>query len=519
LTTLFGVTPALRAIKTGTSELASTASTLARGAVQEVKDIASGLSLPDVSGIAQKIATPNIDKIPANIMQRVARIPKLKQAKFEKLAGETVGEYLTKRGIFGDVDKVTEQLYTRFSKSMNTADEALDTLEGTFEPTSVKTALKELVARETRVSAEGAVSPNLTRATELLSKIEKKGLTMKEINEAKRLYERNVKVDYLKSASANPEAVVRATNIDSAIRQWQLKQAETLGLKNLGEINKETQLARQLMNDLGTEYSGQAGNNAVSLTDWIMLSGGDPTAIAGFLTKKTLSSKSVQSAIAKYLNKGNTTLGEVKADIGTSNVKQLPAGSNNPSIQNFVAPELPTRSLPNEPMAQKIMSQDKVPVKATTKKAKSSSDSSLINEARKYKSAEEFVKAQKPISHYTSQKFDKFDLSKTEAQSVWFTDNPKIDLKTGQGLGSAQVGAGGVKYKMDRYINPKSKIIDIEKSDLTDKYTTGQLIDMGYSGVKVPQLDGSNWYEIWEPNKDLITKSQLTDIWKKANKK
>lgn len=146
-------------------------------------------------------------------------------------------------------------------------------------------------------------------------------------------------------------------------------------------------------------------------------------------------------------------------------------------------------------------------------------ETNLIKEAKKYKSAEEFVKAQQPISHYTAQKFNKFDLSKTEAQSVWFTDNPKIDLKTGQGLGSAQVGTGGAKYKMDRYINPKSKIIDIEKSDLADKYTSGQLIDMGYSGIKVPQLDGSNWYEIWEPNKDLITKSQLEEIWNKANKK
>lgn len=143
----------------------------------------------------------------------------------------------------------------------------------------------------------------------------------------------------------------------------------------------------------------------------------------------------------------------------------------------------------------------------------------LESEAKKYKTAEEFVKKQSPISHYTAQKFDKFDLDKTEAGSIWFTDNSKIDLKSGQGLGSAQVGTGGSKYKMDRYINPKAKIIDIEKSDLTDKYTTGQLIDMGYSGIKVPQLDGSNWYEIFNPDTDLLTKSQLIDIWKKANKK
>jgi hypothetical protein len=136
-------------------------------------------------------------------------------------------------------------------------------------------------------------------------------------------------------------------------------------------------------------------------------------------------------------------------------------------------------------------------------------------EDKKYDNVEDFIKSQTPIYHYTNAKFNKFDLSKTEAQSVWFTDNANIDLKTGDGLGSSQVGSGGAKYKVDRYINPNAKIIDIEKSDLTDKYTSGQLIDMGYAGIKVPQLDGSNWYEIWEPNKDLLTKSQLKSEWEK----
>ncbi len=301
--------------------------------------VVSKLKVPEVpttnilNGIKTK-ASGITDTAPADIMQRVARIPKAKQAGFEKMAGQSVGEYLASRGIFGNIDKVSEGLYRRFSNSMAEGDAALEKLPGNFESPAVKTALKELVDRETRVSSPGAESPDLARSTQLLNKLEHEGLNMTEINEAKRLYERNVKVDYLKSI--NPEGVAKATNIDTAIRNWQVKQAETLGLKNLPEIRKETQMAKQLLNDIGKEYAGNAGNNAISLTDWIMLAGGDPTSVGGFLVKKAFSSKTVQGAIAEFLNRGKAIKGEVKADMGPSQVKQLPAGKTGAQKQNLI---------------------------------------------------------------------------------------------------------------------------------------------------------------------------------------
>jgi hypothetical protein len=56
-----------------------------------------------------------------------------------------------------------------------------------------------------------------------------------------------------------------------------------------------------------------------------MLSGGDPTAVGGFLVKKALSSKGVQSAIAQWLSKDRPAMGPIKADMGPSEVPQLPA--------------------------------------------------------------------------------------------------------------------------------------------------------------------------------------------------
>ena len=249
----------------------------------------------------------------AEIMQRVARISKSKQANFEGAAGDSVGNYLVKRGIFGNVEKISEQLYQRFNVSKNAADTALATLKGTHKAKPIETALTELFKRETRVSSPGALSKDFVRVRELMNKYTKNGLDMSEINEVKRLFERNVRLDFIRQNL--PEGVARTTNIDNAIRSWQFEKASRLGLKNLPEINKETRLAKQLLDDLGKEYAGSAGNNAITLTDWIVLSGGDPTAIGAFLAKKTLTSKGAMSFIAEKLAP-KATIGTPKSVFG-----------------------------------------------------------------------------------------------------------------------------------------------------------------------------------------------------------
>lgn len=285
---------------------------------QQSQKVLSGIKTTGSKGIQEatsKALNPN------DIMQRVARISKSKQANFQKTSGESVGEYLVNRGIFGNIDEITKQLYRRFTKSKNTADEAIAKLEGTYKPTPVGTVLNELLENEVKVSSPGATSKDFGRVRELFNKYSKEGLTMTEINEVKRLFERNVKLDFLKEN--NPKGVTRANNLDSAIRKWQFDQASKLGLKNLPEINKETRLARQLLDDLGKEYAGSAGNNAITLTDWVILAGGDPTAVGGFLAKKALSSKGVQSFFAKKLS-------------GEPKVKDIEAVFEAPTIDSYL---------------------------------------------------------------------------------------------------------------------------------------------------------------------------------------
>jgi hypothetical protein len=250
------------------------------------------------------VKTPEILPTSEGIMQRVARIPKGAQVKFEQSAGQSVGEYLTKRGIYGNTEEISNQLYKRFTQSKEVADNALAQLDGEFTSPQIKTALTELEGKVLRTSSPGAPDPDLSRVQALMQKESTTGLTMTEINEVKRIFERRVKMDFLKTNV--PEDVTKAMNIDNAIREWQFAKAEELGLKNLPEINTETRLAKQLLDAIGKENAGTMGNNAVSLTDWILLSGGDPTAISAYLAKKVFSSKGIQSYFAEKLYNGNT---------------------------------------------------------------------------------------------------------------------------------------------------------------------------------------------------------------------
>lgn len=271
-------------------------------AVTKGIDVAS-----DVTKKGVQVTKDMVGKVvdPTDIMQRVARINPTQQTKFKTMAGESVGEYLTNRKIFGSADEVLTKVADKFQQSKKMADDSLATLKGTYKPTPIKTVIDDLLKKEVSISSKGALSKDLKTVMGWRNKFQKDGLTMSEINEVKRMYERNVKMDFLRQNL--PEGVKRANTLDDAIRNWQVKKAEELGLANLPEINKETQLAKMLADALGKKLAGSEANNAVSLTDWIMLSGGDATAIAGYIGKKALSSGKLQGKVAEFVSKNRPT--------------------------------------------------------------------------------------------------------------------------------------------------------------------------------------------------------------------
>lgn len=295
---------------------------------------------------AQRMAQVTGNQSPA-IMNRVARLKPTDATKFEKMAGKTHGDYLSETGNFGTPDKIVATEAQKFTQSKLDVDNALAQLPGEYKVGALKDALGALIEKAKSTSSKSVKSPYLNRVMELAKKYNKQGLNMSEINEVKRLYERYVKLGYNKLLNA--DKVELSTNIDNALREWQTNKAGELGFNNIIEMNKQTQLSKFLTDKLGEQITGKSGLNEVSLTDWIILSGGDPAAIAGFLTKKFMSSKGVQARIAQMLKEGESK-GQVKPDIGPSKVPRLEA----PKVIYGQSPKAPTTY---EPQAKSATSE------------------------------------------------------------------------------------------------------------------------------------------------------------------
>jgi len=179
---------------------------------------------------------------------------------------------------------------------------------------------------------------------------------------------------------------------------------------------------------------------------------------------------------------------------------------------------------------------------SVTKQSNSIPDHSLIQEAQKYKSAEEFVKAQgEQLYHGSKVKgFTEFDAKfqpTDDAPAFFFTPDKKDALRY-----AANVEKGGgdvVGARVDT-----SKFYNATQKEWSDGLDYNKLKSEGYTGIKIaPPLEGADsftknafgdkpTYAVFDTKNIKIdnvqnftdalnntpTKSQLTDIWNKANK-
>lgn len=498
-------------LSAGKESVTTTAKTAIKGAENVVGTTVKGIK--NVGSDVVKIGEKVVPKSP-EIMNKVARLTPNQARQFEKLAGESHGSYLTRTGNFGTPQQIVENEANKFTQSLKSVDETLASLPGEYKSGVIDDALKGLKEKAIATSSDNVPSPILSRVNELINKNSKNGLTMSEINDVKRLYEREVKLGYNKLINA--DKVQTATNIDDALRKWQVSKAEELGFSNLKDLNKQTQISKALINSLGDQIIGKTGLNNISLTDWIMLSGGDPTAVGGFITKKFFSSKAVQAKIAKML----------------SDVK--PEGIKKPIIT-------PSKQLP--PLQSKIVSEKALPKSSTILKKKSSNLSTLEQKAKKYKSAEEFVKALGNPERWVSDKPIKMpDIVYRGIGENGGTDRAMF----GQGLYTAAKRSEAAKYGKVTTLGRESlpnnplqfrneldfsaweheiaKRLGLRRNTL---YQVNEGVDnlvksMGYDGISIGKGNDMIFVKFSDKPSTRITpptKSQLIDIWNKANKK
>ena len=285
------------------------------GATKVATAVSTGIksidnAVAELQGVTTKGATGMREAVdlglaPADIMQRVARISKGKQAKFEETAGQSVGEFLVERKIFGTPDDTVVSLIDNMKKSKGAVDSGLDRVKGVYKNGAVKDALDQLVAREKSVSTVGTPSRDIARITELQKLHQTTGLSLKQVNEVKRLYERNVRLNFTNPLDPKPDKLTQANNIDSALRTFVENTAAKGGFDNVRALNRETRLSKQLIDDIGAENAGKGGNNVVGLTDTILFAEalGNPVAAAGLAFKKVAGSAQAQAKLAEYFSR------------------------------------------------------------------------------------------------------------------------------------------------------------------------------------------------------------------------
>lgn len=318
-----------------------------------VSDVAQGTA--DVmTSLGSKVtnAIPEGTKVSASILNRELKLPKVTGAnKFKELTGETAGDYLTKKGIYGTQDEIMTKLADDWKNSYTAKKETLAQLPNqyTFQP--VRTMLDDLVKWDSEISTPGAPSKFSSKIQELYNKQKTRGLTLSDIDDVQYLHQNTTKLGYNKLI--NPKQVERATELDKAVRNFIDDKATEQGFTNFRELNKNTQASRFLGNQIEKKLVGEESNNFFGLTDNIFLGASmfEPTALAGLATKKLLSSDRVMGGAAKMF--GGKGAPELKAKtnlvdpnwtpeqlqnyfIGSG--RQLnPAGK--PKTDFFVAPE------------------------------------------------------------------------------------------------------------------------------------------------------------------------------------
>lgn len=240
-------------------------------------------------------------KVAETISTKANRFNAKDEEKFIQATGQTPGQFAVQRGMNKTGDKAVEESTNLFKKSMKEADDAFATIEGKFTTKwQQDDILGDLIDSNIQKIKAQPRNPDKARVLVLQKKYEEGGLTASEINEAKRIHARNNKFTWDQRAS---DAAVNASNLQNDIRSWQQKFAEENGFDNIAQINKNTQAWKMYADSLAKKLARSGANNAVSLTDWIALSGGQPENIALFLWKKALTSD-----FAKWI--GIKTLGK-----------------------------------------------------------------------------------------------------------------------------------------------------------------------------------------------------------------
>jgi len=418
------------------------------------------------------------------------------------------------------------------------------------------------------------VLKNISKDQQLLAKKYPKGMSLTDMHDEKITYGSNVKRSPMGDVTTNLKAQSNEFLRDALAKGVEDKAPKDIGVHEFNqELTKRYKVAdylnaidgknveKSLFGKIGTATGKLAGAALGEATG-----GGLLADVAGYHLGGTVANiienmpNPVKSMLLKNLQTVNPPAFEaIKKYLGDQEVErlirlQLPAPEPLGTVKNPIIPPAPTTYEKPAQVINREPTEQPKKIKGSIKEA--SGDSALINEARKYKSAEEFVKARTELTYKNLQENDysikqlgkNFDEPVEYFRAgdirkngdIWLTDNEAGAIQYSKAGGGTKVGSYIVESKKPliidtaggKYANGNIDINKIlTKDEIAQGYTNNpttkqKFIDYakknGYDAVQFADSfpDGEGGMRslvVWDKSK-IKTKSQLTDIWKKANK-
>lgn len=248
---------------------------------------------------------------------KMNKLSKWVRNEFEKKFWINYWDWLNDRGIVGNMSDTVDWLATYMSNNKDKVDEWLAAIKGTFKNKNLNEMADDVAAFAEEVS----VNPEeVSKYKNLAEKAKTEWLTMSEINDVKRYYERNNKFTYGRDTTQwAAKKSLRATNLDNAVRERQIDEAAKRWFDNLREMNKETAASKYLLDKMWDELKWTYGNSNFWLSDYIIVANMSPETMVATFWKRVSQSEWFRKNYVNVINKlsKHQKLWEKMADLET----------------------------------------------------------------------------------------------------------------------------------------------------------------------------------------------------------
>lgn len=430
-------------------------------------------------------------------------------------------EFMLENDLIGDnVDVVIDKTQDMIDSSMK---QKLETFESIKEPQKVgtreklmtqsvidqaKNDMSELYQKPYDQIKSDEILPELQSQFNIIDNLEK--LSKSATTEAIKLQALQSLYDMYNTHLKYDPTKKRILRAQETIRLGMQKQLEDLGAEmwvDIKDLNKKIAGGMALKKWLDQAWNRMDNNNMFWLSDTqtAILGaalGGWPIGVTAWLLgKSVLENMWVRSKMAKSLYTKQPVNGWSNGSSNTA-ISRATASSN---ISNqFGGSDTAVNSSKSNIKVKPVTNTNKVPVKASEEvlskpktKVPVKESNPLLAEAKKYKSAEEFINNKNKVYHWTNNEFDFFELStkknkrasSVNSKAVFFADDKE-----------------SVKYY---WKNIKSAVID--KNNLFDYKNTNHIKDLEKYLEKYSVQDIQPW--AWFGKDSLMSFLKKWDYW------